>query len=401
MQPNHQPLFEPVVIGNVQLRNRVALAPTYVGSGDDRGNVTDQTLCYYYARAAGGVGLVIVEITGVTGRYAFAPGFGLGAASERHVAGLRDLARVIHWGGAKAILQILLGQGAQALYRNDRRDLVGPSDVPALLQREFVPKALEAMLHEKPQAPRPLTLEEIDSLRGSAVRAALRAQRAGFEGVEVHGAHGYLLAQFTSPYFNRRGDEYGGSPERRWRLSTELIREIRDAVGKQFVIGYRFSAREGIPGGLDLPESLGMARALQDAGVDYLSVSHGCYGSVTAILPKGEGTMTEDAAAILREVSVPVMCPNFQDPDRASEAIGGGSVDLVALSRALLADPLWVQKVERGEADTIRRCVRCYRCFRDAIVTHMPVRCTVNPMLGFDRFDPACLPRPPGASTPS
>ncbi len=400
MQPNHQPLFEPLSIGRLQLANRVALAPTYVGSGDDRGNVTDQTLCYYYARAAGGVGLVIVEITGVTARYAFAPGFGLGAASDRHVAGLRDLARVIHWGGAKAVLQILPGQGAQALHHHERRPLVAPSDVPALIQRESLPKALEALLHETSEVPHPLTVEEIGSLKDSTVKAALRARRAGFEGVELHGAHGYLLAQFTSPYFNRRQDGYGGSPEKRWRLSTELVREIRGEVGGQFVIGYRFSAREGIPGGLDLPESLEMARALQDAGVDYLSVSRGCYGAVTGLLPKEEGAITEDAAAIRKAVSVPVICPNFQDPGKAAQAIAGGSADMVALSRALLADPLWVRKVKHGEAQTIRKCVRCYQCFRDAIVTHLPVRCAVNPMLGFERFDPACLPRPLTASMP-
>lgn len=400
MEPKHQSLFEPVSIGRLQLTNRVALAPTYVGSGDDRGNVTDQTLCYYYARAAGGVGLVIVEITGVTGRYAFAPGFGLGAASDRHVAGLRDLARVIHWGGARAIIQIVPGQGAQALHHHDRRPLVAPSDVPALIQRESLPKALKAVLQETPEVPRPLTLEEIESLTASMVRAALRAQRAGFDGVELHGAHGYLLAQFTSPYFNRRQDEYGGSPEKRWRLSTVLIRRIRDEVGAKFVIGYRFSAREGIPGGLDLPESSEMAKALEAAGVDYLSVSRGCYGAVTSLLPKEEGAITEDAAMIRKTVSVPVICPNFQDPDKAAQAIADGSVDVVALSRALLADPLWVDKVRRGGAHSIKKCVRCYQCFRDAVVTHLPVRCSVNPMLGFERFDPACFPRPPTASVP-
>jgi 2,4-dienoyl-CoA reductase-like NADH-dependent reductase (Old Yellow Enzyme family) len=394
MEPKHQSLFEPISIRTLQLANRVALAPTYVGTGDDKGNVTDQTLCYYYARAAGGVGLVIVEITGATGRYAFSAGFGLGAASDKNIPGLRDLARVIHWGGAKAVLQITAGQGAQALYHHERRPLVGPSDVPALIQREALPKALEAALQEAPQVPRPLTLEEIESLKASVVRAAVRAKRAGFDGVELHGAHGYLLAQFTSPHFNRRQDAYGGSPEKRWRLSLELVRKVREEVGERFVIGYRLSAREGIPGGLDLPESLEMAMALEGAGVDYLSVSRGCYGALTGILPKEEGAITADASAIRKSVSVPVVCPNFQDPDRAAQAITDGSVDLVALSRALLADPLWVRKVRDGESRKIERCVRCYRCFRDAIVTHLPVRCTVNPMLGFERFAPTCLPRP-------
>jgi 2,4-dienoyl-CoA reductase-like NADH-dependent reductase (Old Yellow Enzyme family) len=212
--------------------------------------------------------------------------------------------------------------------------------------------------------------------------------------VELHGAHGYLLSQFTSPYFNRREDEYGGSPERRWRLSLELIREIRDEVGNDFAMGYRFSAREGIPGGLEFPESLEMAKALGRAGVDYLSVSRGCYGAATHVAPNEEGAMTADAAMIRHAVSVPVMCPNFQDPDRAAAAVSDGSTDLVALSRALLADPRWTEKVRQGQAKEIRRCIRCYHCFRDAIVTYDRVRCAVNPMLGFERFDPACFPRP-------
>jgi len=256
--------------------------------GDLRGNVTDQSLCYYYSRAKAGVGLVVVEITGITGRFAFSPGLGLGLASDHHLPGFRDLAQVIHWGGAKAILQLLPGQGAQALQSHEKRPLVGPSDVPALVPQGELPEALKDLRLKNPEPPRPLTLEEIQDLKTSAVRAAARARKAGFDGIELHGAHGYLLSQFTSPYFNRRQDHYGGSPERRWNLSREMIREVREAVGKDFLIGYRFSAREWIPGGLDLPESVQMAKAMEQAGADYLSVSHGCYVSVTRIFPKGE-----------------------------------------------------------------------------------------------------------------
>jgi len=391
---HHRPLFEPISFGQLNLANRIVLAPTYVGMGDRSGNVTDQSLCYYYTRAKGGVGLAIVEITGVTGRFAFSPGYGLGLASDHHIPGLRDLAQVIHWGGAKAVLQLLPGQGAQALRSYDKRPLVGPSDVPALVPREEVPEALKGLQEKKPEVPRPLTLEEIQDLKVSVVRAANRAQRAGFDGVELHGAHGYLLGQFTSPYFNRRNDLYGGSPERRWNLPAEMIQEVRKEVGPKFLIGYRFSAREWIPGGLDLPESIQMAKAIQYAGVDYLSVSHGCYGSITSVFPRKEGAITQDAAAIQREVPIPVMCPNFLNPDKAAEAIANGSVSLVALSRPLLADPLWVKKVEEGKPESIQRCTRCYRCIRAAILDFLPVRCPVNPLLGFERFYHEFSPHP-------
>lgn len=399
MKELHSPLFEPLSLGSLELSNRVALAPTYVGMGDDRGNLTDQSLCYYYARAVGGCGLIIVEGTGVTGRYAFAPNFGLAAGGDGYIPRFRDLARVIHWGGARAVIQLLLGQGAQALRSYEQRPMVGPSDIPAPVQREGVPKALASFRkqgsEEAPERPRALTLDEIKYLKGAFVKAALRVKRAGFDGVEIHGAHGYLLAQFTSPYFNRRMDEYGGSSEKRWRLPMELIREIKDAAGNQFAVGYRFSSREWIPDGMELPEAIDMAKALVDAGADYLSVSHGCHGSMIRVSPRGEGEMTQDAAAIKKAVHVPVMCPNYQDPDKAAQAVSSGSVDMVALSRALLADPQWVNKVREGNAETIQACVRCYTCLRSFNVDRLPVRCSVNPMLGFERFDPGCLPKPP------
>ncbi len=394
MQSEDETLFEPINLGKLHLGNRIVLAPTYVGMGDLKGNVTDQSLCYYFARAAGGVGLVIVEITGVTGRFAFNPGFGLGAGSEKHLPGLRDLAQVIHWGGAKALIQLLPGQGAQALRSYENRPLVGPSDVPAPLPQGELPEILKDLLDKKPEQPRPLTQEEIQGLKVSVVNAALRAKMAGFDGVELHGAHGYLLCQFTSPYFNQRKDEYGGSPEKRWTLSKEMIRDIKKQVGPDFVVGYRFSAREFIPGGLDLPEAIHMARALHEAGADYLSVSAGCYGSLTRIFPPDEGAMSEDAAVLQKNVPIPVMAPNFQDPAKAAQAIASGSMALVALSRALLADPLWARKVKEGRPGDIRRCIRCYRCVRAAIVDYSSVRCPVNPGLGFERFDPRFFPHP-------
>jgi 2,4-dienoyl-CoA reductase-like NADH-dependent reductase (Old Yellow Enzyme family) len=266
--------------------------------------------------------------------------------------------------------------------------------VPALVQKDGLPKNLKGIVKEAPERPHPLDVQEIKGLGDEMVRAAGRAKGAGFDGIEIHGAHGYLLCQFTSPYYNRRNDDYGGSPERRWRFSLEIIRDIKETLGQNFVVGYRFSAREWIPDGLDLPESIEMAKALEGAGADYLSVSQGCYGSATHVFPAGEGAMTEDAAAIRKAVSIPVMCPNFQSPDKVADAISNGSVDLVALSRPLLADPLWARKVKEGRPEEIQHCKRCYQCIRAAIVDHVPARCPVNPKLGFERFDPQGLPRP-------
>jgi 2,4-dienoyl-CoA reductase-like NADH-dependent reductase (Old Yellow Enzyme family) len=272
--------------------------------------------------------------------------------------------------------------------------LVGPSDVPSPVPQDELPEILRDLLRKKPEMPRPLAGDEVQALKVSVVEAAARAQKAGFDGVELHGAHGYLLGQFTSPYFNRRKDDYGGSPNKRWNLSREIIREIKKAMGPDFVVGYRFSAREFIPGAMDLTEAIPMARAIQEAGADYLSVSHGCYGSLIRMFPRGQGSMSEDAATIQKNVTIPVMAPNFQDPEKAAEAIASGSISQVALSRALLADPLWPRKVREGRPEDIQPCIRCYRCVRAAILEYSPVRCPVNPLLGFERFAPQFFPRP-------
>jgi 2,4-dienoyl-CoA reductase-like NADH-dependent reductase (Old Yellow Enzyme family) len=394
MMNKHTPLFEPINIGNHPIKNRIALAPTHVGSGSERGRVTDQTLCYYFARAKGDVGLVIVEVTGITGRHAFTPGLGLGAASDKSIPGLNDLAQVIHWGGAAAILQLTIGQGAQAFYHHEKRPMVGPSDIPAMIQDEDnLPKTLKQLCQTTPEAPRPMTIAEIQDIKTLTLRASTRGKKAGFEGVEFHGAHGYLLAQFTSPHFNRRGDEYGGSIENRHRLPMEIIGEVKRDLGKDFILGYRLSAREWIDGGADLSDAIKLAKNIQTAGADYISVSQGCYGSLAHIFPRGENTITHDAAMIKKEVAIPVMCANFHNPDTAAAAVADGSVDMIALSRPLLADPSWAKKVKTGKTAGINPCIRCYQCVKSAIITHSPVRCPVNPGLGFERFDPECFPQ--------
>jgi 2,4-dienoyl-CoA reductase-like NADH-dependent reductase (Old Yellow Enzyme family) len=129
-------------------------------------------------------------------------------------------------------------------------------------------------------------------------------------------------------------------------------------------------------------------------GADYLSVSQGSYGSATRIFPEGENDLGQDAAAIGKQVAIPVMCPNFQSPDKVAEALSNGSVDLVALCRALLADPLWPREVKEGRPEEIRLCKRCYHCIQTGVVEHVQARCLVNPNLGFERFEPECFPRP-------
>lgn len=392
---HREALFNPIFICKKKIKNRIALAPSYMGTGDSRGRVTDQTLCYYSARAKGGCGLIIVEGTGAVPKYSFAPNTGLSIVTDDHISGFRDLSQVIHWGGAIAFLQLMLGQGSQALQSNGNRELVGPSNIPALIQKKGLPKALAEMAKKNPQTPRALSIDEIQYLKDCIISAAKRAKRAGFDGIEIHGAHGYLLGQFTSPYFNRRNDLYGGVHENRMRLSLEIVEKIKETAGSDFAVGYRLSANEGIPGGMEVQEAALLAEKVEKAGADYISVSSGCYGALSMTMPKGEGHNTKDAAFIKKHIHIPVICANFLNPESAERAVSGEFVDVIALSRPLIADPQWPQKVRLDQEQIINKCIRCYYCVRNFNIERLPVRCLVNPMLGYERFDPSAMPSPP------
>ncbi|MBU2547937.1 MAG: NADH:flavin oxidoreductase [Proteobacteria bacterium] len=385
-------LFEPIRIGPFEVRNRTAFAPTHMGHAGPRGEVTDQVLCHYSARAKGGVGLVITEGVGVLGKYAFSIGGGLVFLGDAYRRGLRNLAEVIHLGGARAVAQIIMGQGAQALFHHSRRDLVAPSEISVALAEEHMPKAMRGSGPVQGETARPMTVDEIDELVAATVEAARAMKMAGFDGVELHGAHGYLLAEFVSPYFNQRRDEYGGSFENRLRLPLRLIEEVRQAVGDRFIIGYRQSGDEHIEGGLDLAMSVQVAGRLAEAGIDYFHLSSGCYPRLNWTFPDEEGTLLPEARAFTRAIDVPVICPNVHDPKTAEQAVVEKTTDVVSLSRSLLVDPDWPNKAREGRFDEIRRCRFCCTCVKSMNRYGTGVRCTQNPELGWERFIPRYYP---------
>ncbi len=395
-------LFEPIQIGHVKIKNRVAFAPTHMGYCSHRGEVTDQLLGHYSARAKGGAGLVIVEGTGITGKHAFTMGRGVVCMGAFYRKGLRELAEAVHFGGAKAFVQIFLGQGAQALFSHPKRDLVAPSAVATRIDKEGLPKALRKVGPLQGETARPLSHEEIAELIQAAVGAARLLKEVGFDGVELHGAHGYLLGEFTSPLFNRREDEYGGSFEKRLTLPLRLIEGIRKAVGERFVIGYRISGNEHVEGWLELKESVRIGQALEKAGINYIHLSSGCYQAIKWTFPEGEGGLLPEARAFKKALGVPVICPNIHDPRTAEKAITRRDTDMASLSRALLVDPDWPRKAQEGRLAEIQRCTFCYTCVRSILVDGMPVRCPENPELGWERFVPRDLPEPrrPGKARP-
>jgi 2,4-dienoyl-CoA reductase-like NADH-dependent reductase (Old Yellow Enzyme family) len=262
-------LFAPGKIGKCSIRNRVVMPPMATNLGSAFGEVTPELLAYYRRRAQGGVGLIIVENAQVDmfqGRSLTAQ---IAVDSDKFLPSLRALAEVIHAEGAKTFLQIQHGGRQCTPSTTDGLQPVAPSPVPC--------KFLGVM-------PRALTREEIHELVEKFAQAALRAKLAGFDGVEVHAAHGYLLNEFLSPYTNKRDDEYGGSFENRLRFLLEILARIRELVGEDFVVGVRLSVEEFVPGGLTLAESQEIARVLEASGVDYISASCGIYESVSTII---------------------------------------------------------------------------------------------------------------------
>ncbi len=356
-------LFSPITINGVTLRNRIVVPPMDTGYGSTEGEVTDQTIAYYRRRAEGGMGLIIVEYTSIDpgGR---CTGTQLAVYDDRYVPGLRRLTEACHRHGAKVALQIHHG-GLRARPQHSGGEIVAPSAIP------------------EGYVPRVLTIPEIEELNDAFGQAARRAKEAGFDAVEIHGAHGYLINQFLSPWFNRRTDAYGGTFEKRLRFPLEVIRRVREVVGPDFLVGYRISAEELPLGkGLTIKDTARIAPRLVEAGIDVIHVS---IGNLPGSLPAVIGPMAKDwgfnvysAAAVKRVVDIPVITVGrISDVHLADRIVSDGHADLVAMGRASLADPDFPNKAAEGRYQEIRRCFGC------ADACTQPYRhCNNNPELG-------------------
>ena len=323
-------LFEPIQIGTLRLANRIVMPPMGISMATPAGEVTDDHIQHYVARAKAHPGLIIVEYTWVApdGR-PHTPGV-LGIDNDDKIPGLRRLAAAIKETGTPVAIQ-LAHAGARARSAIIGHQPAGPSDVLA-------PGEVET--------PRALTVDEIAALVRAFGDAAVRAAEAGFDAVELHGAHGFLLSQFVSPYTNRRQDAYGGSVEGRLRFPLELVAEVRRRLGSDFPLAYRLGADDLMPGGLTLEEGTVVAARLADAGVNLLDISAGLSGAGQDTTKQGYFVYL--AEAVKKAVSVPVVgVGNITEPQYADCIIREGRVDLVAVGRAMLANPNWAADAAR------------------------------------------------------
>ena len=374
-------LFEPFTIGNMTIKNRIAMAPMETHLGAPDGGVNEAIIAYYQERARGGTGLVITEFTCVDAETGFSSNVPqLRLDNDRFKAGHARLVGAIHAAGAKAVLQI------SHAGRQTKESVIGRQPVSAS------PIPLNSIYMNA--VPRQLEDAEIRYLISRYANTARLAVLAGYDGVMLHGAHGYLIQQFLSPLMNHRDDEWGGDPERRLRFATEVIKAVKAQLGERPLL-YRMSVVDGVDGGITIEDSEKIAPRLCEAGVDAIDISWGFLESAHLILEPmsvEEGDRLPYARRIRDATGKPVITAGVMRwPDKCEQAVIDGDTDVVSLGRALLADPMWPIKAQRGLADDIRPCTSCNWCIRE-LAQSRSVACAENPRCGretepeLDRF---------------
>lgn len=366
-------LFQPGRIGTMQLRNRFVQAPIFTQFASTFGEVDDKLIEYHRARARGGVGLIITENTSIDWEVGRTAGHPMRIDHDRFIGGLSNLVDAVHGEGAKIAVQ-LHHTGRQNSQSNTERN------EPPLAPTAGITSAFGT-------PPRAIEEHEIPGLIDQYVQGARRAVAAGFDAVELHGAHGYLLGQFLSPFTNKRTDGWGGSLENRARFALEVVRGIRAQVGPDYPVMYRLSVMEPYEGGLSLEDGLAFCEMLEPY-VDALDVSAGNYDTAMTLLPMtAPGSLVNYAKAVKQRVSIPVIGVGrltwlFDD---MAAAVAAGEFDFVALGRSGLADPDTVAKTRRGEAQSVRRCLAVNECISRWMFNGKGTQCVINPALGQER----------------
>ena len=367
-------VFETATLGPLALRNRLVFAATSSELADEDGDVTDDMIEYYAVRARD-VGLVVVEATYVS-REGKRLSHNAMIDDDARIPGLARLADALHAEGAAAILQLNHG---------------GRESVRAVSGRVVAPSAIASAYTGVGEStvPHALTTEEISRVVEDFVAAAVRAQRAGFDGIELHGAHGYLISQFLSPNANERDDAYGGSIDRRARFYVELVERIRAATGSDFVIVCRINARDGdgIERGLELDDAVRVAQALELAGADSISVTAGLHASRPYLPIAGmalpRGLFLPYAESFRSALRIPVMIVG-RLKTAESLAAAAAVADFVCISRALIADPEFPSKIREGRASEVVPCIACNECLT-SVHRHRGIVCTMNPAASRER----------------
>lgn len=365
-------LLEPIKVGNSVFKNRIVMPPMETRLNMPNGDVTREMIDYYAERAKGGAAALIVENTFIDDKESRSSLISSGLYSDHLIAGKNLLAEAIKDNGALAILQLSHG-GRQAVAAATGLQPVAPSAIASKVIGRM-PRALEA--------------EEIETIEDAFADAAERAQTAGFDGVEIHGAHGYLIFSFLSPYSNVREDSFGGSVEKRARFAKNIMRKVRSRVGDGFIVGFRISGSDFIPDGFSLEMACETVPMIEEY-IDYIHVSGGVYetSAFSTIVPLygPMGGLIEHAAAIKKCVNIPVITVGALDVKLGEKALGEGKADIVAFGRPMIADPDIPNKIMQDRIEDIRPCFRGHEGCLSRFPTGCTIRCEVNPACGRER----------------
>jgi 2,4-dienoyl-CoA reductase-like NADH-dependent reductase (Old Yellow Enzyme family)/thioredoxin reductase len=364
-------LFSPHKIGKLKIKNRLAVSPMVCNYCEKSGKATERFIAYHEEKAKGGWGLIFTENYAVTPD---ARGFPNQAAlyEDAQIESHSELTSRVHQHGAKIFAQFVHA-GRQTNHRvNTGVQPVAPSPIPC---------------PENQEIPHELTIPEIREMVSSFGNAALRAKKAGFDGVELNGGHGYLIAEFLSSYTNKRVDEYGGVLFNRLRFAREIIQDVRSKVGADFPLVFRISSHEGMPGGRQLHDTRAIAMMLEEWGVDAIDITSGTYGDGYTVPSMAEthAWNADSAAAVKKAVSIPVIIVGrINEPILAESLLKAGMADFIAMGRGSLADPHLPAKAQKGHLEQIRQCIGCMQGCIGNLGMDNPISCLVNPELGFE-----------------
>ena len=368
----YETLLSPYKLKNVELKNRLFVTAMVTNYCEENGDLSERWIRYHEEKAKGGWGTIITE------DYSFIPeGKGYnripGFNSDDQIEKNKEFTQRIHSYGTKLICQIYHPGRQSNMYVNGGKQPIAPSPIPCPCLK---------------QIPREVTVEELHELVEKFGDAALRAKKSGFDGVEIHLAHGYLLFEFLSPHVNKRTDEYGGCFKNRFRIIKEVFENVKQKVGEDFIVGTRICARDGYPGGREIYDTLELAMNLEEIGADYINVSSGSYGDHSQY-SEGESArmhafVTTATKEIKKVVSIPVMSTNGITTGGMAEAIlKANEADLIGMGRTSLADPNFPNKLMARKEEDIRHCINCnLGCFGGILGPIGCVTCLVNPEVG-------------------
>jgi 2,4-dienoyl-CoA reductase-like NADH-dependent reductase (Old Yellow Enzyme family)/thioredoxin reductase len=373
-------LLQPGQIGTMKLKNRIVFNPLESLFATVNGEVTQRLIDYYVRRAEGGTGLLVVHSAQACTQLDPIDPFphSLRVDDNAYIPMLSELTEAVHRAGAKIAILVSAGGGVQAMGFPYDRGLEGVRQMT-----NVGAGTVQSLVSQRPV--RKLSVHEIKKIIEVYGLGARRVMLSGFDAFYIHALGGYLISQFISPHFNNRTDEYGGDFDRRLRFLLEIVDSCRKNVGPDFPLVVRMSIDECFPGGRGVEDSVKIAQKLEAAGVNAIDAGAGIYESMHMIIPPiylPKGVLVDFAAAVKAAVKIPLIAQGrVYDPEMAAAVISSQKADFIGIARGLLSDPDWVNKIQAGRENEIRRCTTCNAC-ANRVLGNLTVRCAINPTAG-------------------